>query len=145
MPADGTARQASWAYSLASLLDPLGPEVFFRDYWGQQCCLVSGRDPGTYKRLFCTEDVDSVLSLTGLGPQGTYQVVKSEHGRTVDYGAPEGGGPEFIAFITPTALQARTKRGNGTPARVDGIHDDGVTFRCAAFLPASPLTGHFPA
>jgi ribosomal protein L16 Arg81 hydroxylase len=88
---DNEARQRHVNYDLDTILWPLTREIFFREYWTRKCCVVSGRDPGAYNRLFSAANVEPLLSLTGLGPQNTYRVVKSEQGRTVSFEPPDGG------------------------------------------------------
>jgi ribosomal protein L16 Arg81 hydroxylase len=51
---------------LSRLIDPIEPAVFQRDYWERRPLLIQRNDPEYYADLLSLDDVDRLLSLTGV-------------------------------------------------------------------------------
>src|ERR1700740_1385908 len=45
----------------AQLIQPISPEVFFREYWEQRPLHISRGKLGYYSRLLSTKDIDAIL------------------------------------------------------------------------------------
>jgi ribosomal protein L16 Arg81 hydroxylase len=52
---------------LSQLIHPLDEETFRQDYWERRPLVMHRDDPGYYADLLTLDDVDHVLSLTGIG------------------------------------------------------------------------------
>jgi hypothetical protein len=50
--------------ALARLLQPIEPEVFFRDYWEKRPLGVYRNDPDYFRDVFSLRDVDSIIAYT---------------------------------------------------------------------------------
>jgi ribosomal protein L16 Arg81 hydroxylase len=49
-------------FSLEWLLDPVSPDVFFRDYYERKPLLIEGRDPDKFRSLLSIEAIDRYLA-----------------------------------------------------------------------------------
>ncbi len=59
---------------LASLIHPVSPEEFKREYWERKPLVLTGRNDGRYRRLLSLADVDDLLSRSGGRPPGVRTV-----------------------------------------------------------------------
>lgn len=54
------------ATSLEWLINPIGPQVFFSDYWEKQALVIKRQQPGFFSSLLSLDEVDRVLTTLDL-------------------------------------------------------------------------------
>lgn len=72
--------------TLASLLEPVALDDFFRDHWEQHPLVVPHGDPGRFRALFTSHDLDRLISAG---------IVDQRDGRIVKSGATDSSRPMF--------------------------------------------------
>jgi ribosomal protein L16 Arg81 hydroxylase len=48
-------------FTFEQIIQPISPEVFFREYWEKRPLHISRGKPGYYSELFSVNDIDTLL------------------------------------------------------------------------------------
>jgi len=86
------------------LIEPVPPEVFFKDYYEQKPLLIEGTDPARFSSLLSIGAIDRYLATSSPSHPDVFLVDAARELKPSDYTFPESG-PESGAIDLPRAYQ----------------------------------------
>ena len=73
------------------LIEPVPPEVFFKDYYEKKALLIEGKDPARFSSLLSLEEIDRYLATSSPCHPDVFLVDAARELKPDDYAFPESG------------------------------------------------------
>lgn len=113
------AANARPSFDLSHLIHPVDPTVFRRDHWEREPLLVRREDPDYYADLLTLDDVDQVLTLSGIGLERVRVVVA---GKETPISALRGSGHNVLETLYERYRGGSTVVLNALEQRWEPLH-----------------------